>query len=75
MPFEGAFSPVHWLIIAVVALLVLGPERLPDTARKFGRAWHGYQNTRASITEQLGQALDPDALPDEPDDSSQPDKG
>lgn len=80
MPFEGAFSPIHWLIIAVVALLVLGPERLPDAARNFGRAWRAYQNARASITDQLGQALnpevllDPDALEDTPDESPPPDE-
>ena len=74
MPFEGAFSPIHWLIVAVVALLVLGPERLPDAARNFGRAWRAYQNARASITDQLGQALDPEALEDVPDESSPPDE-
>jgi sec-independent protein translocase protein TatA len=61
MPFEGAFSPVHWLIIAVVALLVLGPDRLPDAAHKIGRAWREFQSVRASFTDQLSQALDPDA--------------
>jgi Tat protein translocase TatB subunit len=74
MPFEGAFSPVHWLIIAVVALLVLGPERLPDAARKFGRAWRQYQGTRASLTDQISNALHPEAFDDEPDDSSPPDE-
>ena len=38
MPFDGAFSPLHWLIVGVVALLVLGPDQLPKLARSLGSA-------------------------------------
>jgi TatA/E family protein of Tat protein translocase len=38
VPFDGAFSPAHWLIIAVVALLVLGPDQLPSLARRAGES-------------------------------------
>jgi sec-independent protein translocase protein TatA len=48
VPFEGAFSPLHWLIIAVVALIVLGPRRLPEVAQKAGRAWRDFQDAQAS---------------------------
>jgi Sec-independent protein translocase protein TatA len=37
MPFEGATSPLHLVIVAVVALLVLGPEELPKTTRRIAR--------------------------------------
>ena len=30
-------NPVHVLIVLVVALIVLGPEKLPDAARTLGR--------------------------------------
>jgi len=43
VPFEGAFSPIHILIVALVALLVLGPEQLPKIARQAG---HGFQEFR-----------------------------
>ena len=33
----GIESPVHLLFIAAVALLVLGPKRLPDLARALGK--------------------------------------
>ena len=33
----GIENPVHLLFIAVVALLVLGPKRLPDLARAVGK--------------------------------------
>jgi sec-independent protein translocase protein TatA len=32
----GIESPVHLLFIAVVALIVLGPRRLPEVARALG---------------------------------------
>jgi TatA/E family protein of Tat protein translocase len=73
VPFEGAFSPVHWLIIAVVALVVLGPERFPDAARKVGRAWREFQDAGSSIADhQLHPTADPgptDSDTDDPDQS------
>ena len=44
-------------LIAVVALLVLGPERLPGAARTAGallrKARHSWQNVRAEIEREL----------------------
>ena len=34
----GALSPVHLIIILVVALLVIGPGKLPETGAALGRA-------------------------------------
>jgi sec-independent protein translocase protein TatA len=34
----GIESPVHLLFIAVVALIVLGPRRLPQLARALGKS-------------------------------------
>jgi sec-independent protein translocase protein TatA len=33
----GIESPIHLLFIAVVALIVLGPKRLPELARALGK--------------------------------------
>lgn len=33
----GLTSPAHLLVVLMVALIVLGPEQLPDALRKVGR--------------------------------------
>ena len=53
MPFEGLFSPLHWLIVAVVALLVLGPKEIPNAARTFGRVIRQIREVRDSLTADL----------------------
>lgn len=34
----GSLSPTHWLIIAVLVLVLFGAKRLPDAARGLGRS-------------------------------------
>ncbi|MFJ2030111.1 Sec-independent protein translocase subunit TatA [Streptosporangium sp. NPDC087985] len=36
--FSGGLSPTHWLIVAVVVVLLFGSKKLPDTARSLGRS-------------------------------------
>lgn len=40
----GIENPVHLLFIAVVALLVLGPRRLPDLARALGKGMREFRD-------------------------------
>jgi TatA/E family protein of Tat protein translocase len=39
MGFIGAPSPMELAVILVIALIVLGPKRLPETARSIGKGW------------------------------------
>src|SRR5260370_41243001 len=45
----GIENPVHLLFIAVIALIVLGPRRLPDLTRAVGR---GVREFREAIAQQ-----------------------
>ena len=48
----GIENPVHILFIAIVALIVLGPKRLPDLARALGS---GIREFRDAVGEGSGQ--------------------
>jgi sec-independent protein translocase protein TatA len=69
----GIENPVHLMFIAIVALLVLGPKRLPELARALG---HGIREFREAVGGQgehaAAQPVDP-AQPVRSDDA--PDRG
>src|SRR6266516_3641926 len=47
----GIENPVHLLFIAVVALVVLGPRRLPDLARAVGKGVREFRDAINSGSE------------------------
>jgi TatA/E family protein of Tat protein translocase len=47
----GIENPVHLLFVVAVALLVLGPKRLPELARSLGR---GIRELRQALDEPPG---------------------
>jgi sec-independent protein translocase protein TatA len=46
-------QPTHLLLILVVALLVLGPKRLPEVGRGLGKGIRGFRAGLAGLEEQL----------------------
>jgi TatA/E family protein of Tat protein translocase len=56
----GIESPVHLLFIAVVALIVLGPKRLPRLARALGQ---GIREFRGALEEAGAQPAERATLP------------
>ena len=40
---EGLLSPGHLVIVLVIALLVLGPKRLPEFGRSLGSGIRGFK--------------------------------
>jgi TatA/E family protein of Tat protein translocase len=64
MPFQGAFSPSHIFIVGLVALLVLGPEQLPNLARQAGKGIREMRRVRQYLTSELRDVVaDFDAHP------------
>jgi TatA/E family protein of Tat protein translocase len=56
----GIENPVHLLFIAAVALIVLGPKRLPALARALGK---GVREFRDALEHGANEEHDPDEPP------------
>jgi sec-independent protein translocase protein TatA len=48
----GEFSPIHWLIVLVVALLIFGPKRIPEIAKSLGE---GIREFKKSMREGMSE--------------------
>lgn len=53
----GNLDPAKILIILVLALVVLGPERLPKAARQLGAAWRELTRVREQVAEEVRSAI------------------
>jgi Sec-independent protein translocase protein TatA len=48
-----SLSPAKLLVILVVALIVLGPEKLPQMARQLGALWHDLRKWRSRLESEV----------------------
>lgn len=60
------------LIILAVALLVLGPKRLPEIARSLGRGMAEFRRASSELRNTLTAPLDEPASPPEPPPAPKP---
>jgi len=49
--FEGLFQPMHLLLIFGIALLVLGPKKLPELGKGLGDSIRGFKSAMAAKDE------------------------
>lgn len=54
----GNFGPAEMLVIGVFALLVFGPQKLPEMARQFGRAIREFKKATSELTDELKLGMD-----------------
>ena len=59
--FTGILQPSHLIILLVIALLFLGPKRLPEAGRALGQ---GLKEFKSSITTSHGDDAQIAAAPD-----------
>jgi TatA/E family protein of Tat protein translocase len=51
-------GPLELIVILVVALLVVGPKRLPEVARSIGRGLQEFRKAQTEVKETLRSTLD-----------------
>jgi sec-independent protein translocase protein TatA len=57
---EGLFQPTHLLVIAGLALLILGPKKLPELGKGLGESIRGF---KAAMQEKEEEPVVKAALP------------
>lgn len=55
MPF--GLQPAHLIIIAVVALIIFGPSRLPEIGRSLGKTLKEFQSATKEATETFSEEV------------------
>jgi sec-independent protein translocase protein TatA len=65
----GIDSPVKILIVLVIALVVLGPKRLPEVGRSLGQGIREFKDSVSGITDHEERPAPPPAasVPNPPD--------
>ncbi|MDQ6927711.1 MAG: Sec-independent protein translocase protein TatB [Actinomycetota bacterium] len=67
-----SLGPAEILVILVVALIVLGPERLPKAARQIGKALAEVKHWSGGIQDEVRNAFNADPDPQPQPQPSQP---
>ena len=58
--FGDIIQPTHLLFVLAVALIVLGPRRLPEVGRSLGKGIRDFRSAMAGIEEQASGLLKED---------------
>ena len=53
----GSIGPAEILVVLVVALIVLGPNRLPDAARSLGKAMAEFRRMSSGVQAEVRDAF------------------
>lgn len=59
----GALDPAKILMVLVIALIVLGPDKLPRVARQLGAAWRELTKFREHVEQEVRSAIPDVDLP------------
>ena len=51
--FGGLFQPMHLLIILVIALVVVGPGKLPELGKTLGKTIQGFKKAMSDVTNDI----------------------
>jgi len=60
----GSLSPIHWVIVLVVVLLVFGPGRLASVGKGLGEGIRSFKKGLSEDPEPENKEGDPKQLPE-----------
>jgi sec-independent protein translocase protein TatA len=59
-------GPLELMVILIIALLVVGPKRLPEVGRSIGRGIREFRNAQEEVQKTIQSALDEGPSPQPP---------
>lgn len=62
-------GPLEILVVGVIALIVFGPQRLPEIARTVGKTLAELRRMAADVRSEFQEGMDLDSVSDEPEDT------
>lgn len=65
-------GPLEILMVSVIALIVFGPQRLPEIARQIGRALNEFRQQAHEIRAEFESGIDLEDEPEEPVEPNEP---
>jgi Tat protein translocase TatB subunit len=65
-------GPAELIVIFLVALLVVGPKRLPEIGRTIGKSLREFRRASDDLKQQFEFGVDDDDFPDEEPDGHKP---
>lgn len=64
--FSGLESPMHLLVVLIIAVLVLGPKKLPEVGRSLGSGIRQFKNSIEGNEAAAAVPAEPTVAPAEP---------
>jgi sec-independent protein translocase protein TatA len=55
--FTGILQPTHLIVILIVALVFLGPKRLPDAGRALGQGLKEFKSSISGVHDEAAPSL------------------
>jgi TatA/E family protein of Tat protein translocase len=52
-----SLSPIKIMLIVTVVMVLLGPDKLPEVARRVGTAWKGFKTLQDKVEREVRSAL------------------
>lgn len=65
MNFLG-MGPLELVVIAALALIVFGPDKLPEIAQQVGRAIREIRRMSSEVTDEIQKSIEPERRPTVP---------